>query len=353
MPELKETSASPDGDSEERRHAERRRGEQRRVERALRHGATGLLLGFAAAAIATVALWRVIALERALEHDRDAARLALKDLDAIRDQTALLAARTAGNVAALAALGSLPGEIHGLGERLGAIEARIDAPQRAVARVEAAYLVELAQQRLALERDVRGAIALYEAAAARLATLNDASLEDARAALARDLARLRAVPAPDVAAIGVRLAAASALVRELPMLGMIKNQFLAPGVMPSEGPGLARAWQRFSTALADLVSIRRVSDASIQLVSMEEIGIRRQHLETLLLAARLAALRGDAADYATNVGAARNWLGRFFDAHDARVRALDAELADLGARLVSPQLPELKDSLRLLRGTRR
>jgi uroporphyrin-III C-methyltransferase len=345
-----EPTIAPAVEPDDQRRSDRRRGDRRSIARALWQGALALLVSLIAIAVAALSGWRLLDVERQLAGERAAYQLASRDLDSIRSQFAKLAARSADNAAALDRLASLPPRVDALGTRVTAIESRIDAPQRAVARVEAAQLVEYAQLRLELERDVSGAIRLYEAAAARLAGRDDPPLLRARAQLERELAALRAIPGPDVVALGARLAAAGAAVRALPMQGMIKDQYLPPGMMPTPAPGLARAWQHFTTSLRDLVSVRRVSDASVGLVSMEEIGVRRDHLETLLFAARLAAMRGDATDYAANLDAARDWLGRFFDGHDARVRALDAELAALAASSVSPQLPVLSGSLRLLRG---
>ncbi|HXQ32021.1 MAG TPA: uroporphyrinogen-III C-methyltransferase [Steroidobacteraceae bacterium] len=337
------------GEIDDRRSAERRRGEQRRVQRALWQGALGLLLGVIAIALAALAVWRIVGIERALERNRSADQLANRDLDVIRTGIAKLEAQATANSATLGRLEPLPHQLELLGLRVGTIEDRIEAPQRAVARVEAAYLVELADRRLALERDVAGAVRLYEAAAARLASLTDATSLRIRAQLERDLALLRSVPEPDVSQIGARLAAAGAVVRELPMLGMIKSQYAPPGEPAAPTPGLARAWQQFTTSLHELVTIRRVSDATVELVSMEEIGVRRDHLETLLFAARLAALRGDDADYAASVAAARDWLARFFDLHDPHGSALEAELAALAGSRVSPEIPDVSGSLKLLR----
>jgi uroporphyrin-III C-methyltransferase len=350
MPEPDSTPPSAADAAADRRHAERRRGEQRRLERALWQGAVGVLFGLAAIAIALIAGWRVLALERSLEADRSAGRLANRDLELLQGGLAKLEARTAANADALARLEPLPARVETLDGRFAGIEARIEAPQRAVARVEAAHLVELAGHRLALERDVQGAIVLFEAADARLSGGGDPAALRARAQITRDLVALRAVTAPDVGAIGARLAAAEASVRNLPMLGAIKNQYSPPGGPPLPQPGLARAWGQLTTAFQDLVSVRRVSDATVRLVALEEISVRRHHLETLLFAARLAALRADESDYGANLAAARDWLGRFFDTKDVATRALDAELAALAASHVSPELPDVSGSLKLLRG---
>ncbi len=334
----------------EGRYAGRRRGEQRRLQRALWQGAVGLLFGLVAVALALLAGWRVLGLERALDAERSAGRLAGHEVELLRAELAGTETRAAAGQAALARLDPLAGQLGTLDGRVDAIEARIAAPERAVARIEAAYLVEFAARRLALERDVPGAIGLLQAADARLAGRGDAWAGRARTQLERDVEALRAVAEPDVRSLAARLAAAEAAVHELPMLGAIRNQYLTPAAAKPGAPGLRRAWLAFTTSLSDLVSIRRVSDAAVRLVSMEEMGVRRQHLETLLFAARVAVLRADEADYATDLAAARDWLQRFFDTHTASVRGADEELAALAASRVSPALPDLSASLRLLRG---
>ena len=349
MPEADDTLPPPTGGPpDDHRHADRRRGEQRRIVRALWQAATALLLAVVAVIATALLAWREVRVEQALERERSADRLAGRDLEAIRQAIGKLESEAAASRAALVPLEPLPSRLEQLGERLATIEGRIEAPQRAVARVEASHLVELAVHRLSLEHDVAGAMRLFAAASERLAAVNDPSTLALRTSLERDLLRLRAVPQPDVGALGQRLALVGAAVRNLPMLGMIKNQYVPPGAEPTPAPGLARAWQQLRV-LGDLVTVRRVSDAAVQLVSMEEIGIRRHHLETLLFAARLAALRGDDADYAANLADASDWLRRYFDIHEARGQAADAELISLATSRVSPDIPDVSGSLKLLR----
>ena len=327
------------------RHDERRHGERRRLERAVRQAALALLFALAAVVLAAAVGWRLLGAERALEREH-AAQQGLATLQA---RVSALEAAARSDAAQLDRLAGLPAELERAGSRIGTVEARIEAPQRAVARVEAAHLVELANHRLALERDVRGAITLYAAADARLSTVSDPGLLRIRAQLGRDLVALRAVAEPDLPAIGARLAAAGESARRLPMLGAIKSQYLPPGRQPTPEPGLKRAWQQFTTALRDLVTVRRVSEAAVGLVSMEEIGVRRLHLETLLIAARFAALRGEQREYTASLRNAHEWLASFFDGQDAGVQALIAELAALEGVAVSPPLPDVSGSLKLLR----
>lgn len=351
MADSNDTPAAAAADDD--RHGARRRSEQRRLGRALWQGAVALLVAILALALAAIAGWRIARIEPAVEHARANDELAERDLAAIRAAIARLEARAAASEADLARLAALPHEAELLGNRVARIEDRVEAPQRAVARSEATGLVALADERLGLEHDVAGAIRLYQAAAVRLATANDAGALAIRAQLERDLERLRAVPQPDVTALGARLAAAGEVVRTLPMLGMIRGDYAAPGTAADGATGLTRAWQQFTTSLHELVSVRRVSDASVRLVSMEEIAVRREHLESLLFAARLAVLRGDDTEYAASIGEARDWLARFFDTRAAPGQALEAELAALAGARVSPEIPDLAPTLRMMRAVPR
>lgn len=333
----------------EGRGAQRRRGDQRRVDRALWQGVVALLLAIAALIAALYGGWRFLELQRAFDAERGSGEFARDDRRLLQEALAKMQSEQLAVDAASARLEPLPARLEALDGRLGRLEARLEAPERAVATAEAAHLVELASHRLALEHDVRGAIELFEAADARLASRSDPAALRIRAQLAHDLAALRATAAPDVRALGARLAAAEAAARDLPMLGAIQNQYLPPGSPAPAASGPARAWRNFTTSLQDLISVRRVSDATVRLVSLEEIGVRRHHLQTLLFATRLAALRADQGDYATNLADARDWLARFFDPKDARTRAVDADLAALSGSRVSPDLPDVSGSLRLLR----
>jgi len=347
MTDPTDDSRAPD-DSTDLRQRERLRGDVRRVERALRHGAIALLVAILALGIALFTSWRTLENGRAIEE-----RLGAPLLDHDRDRVdGAIARRGEPTVTeSLARLEPLVARVDQLDTRLGRAEGRLEAPERSVARVEAAHLVELGSRRLALDRDVAGAIVLFEAAEQRLAAHGDGAALRIRAQLAHDLATLRAAALPDLHAIGGRLASAESAVRELPMLGAIRTQYVpsAGGAAPEHGAN--RAWHQFTTSLQDLVSVRRVSDASVRLVSIEEIGVRRRHLQTLLFAARLATLRADQVEYAADLTEAGDWLARYFDSNDPRTRALAAKLAMLATSRVAKDLPDESGSLRALRAS--
>src|SRR5512135_857722 len=229
-------------------------------------------------------------------------------------------------------LREVPGQLDALSRSVEELRARTEAPQRAWVRAEALYLMELAERRLRLERDVETAIVALESADARLATLNDPAVREVRAKLALELAALRAVPVPDIADVLTRIGRLEDEVPTLPVIGMPASQ--ARRDRPeAEAPGVfERAWRRVRQAMRDLVSLRRL------------------HLELLLFGARVAAMQPDGAAYAQSLRAADVWLQQYFDTSKPEVEAAAKELAALELTIIEPPLPAVGEAGRLLQG---
>jgi uroporphyrin-3 C-methyltransferase len=247
-------------------------------------------------------------------------------------------------------LREVPGQLDALSRSLEELRARTEAPQRAWVRAEALYLMELAERRLRLERDVETAIVALESADARLATLNDPAVREVRAKLALELTALRAVPVPDIADVLMRIGRLEDEVPTLPVIGMPASQ--ARRDRPeAQAPGVfERAWRRVRQAMRDLVSLRRIEPATARLVTQEEESLRRQHLELLLFGARVAAMQPDGAAYAQSLGAADAWLQQYFDISKPEVEAAAKELAALELTIIEPPLPAVGEAGRLLQG---
>lgn len=247
-------------------------------------------------------------------------------------------------------LREVPAQVGELGQTVAELRARTEAPQRAWVRAESLYLLELAERRLRLEHDVPTAIAAMESADARLANVPDAAVAEVRAQLASEIAALRAVTVPDVPDIIARIAALEAQSGEFRVLGVPVSKARRLGQTRDDDFGaLDRAMNRVAQAWHDLFSYRRVEPAMSRLVTREEESLRRQHLDLLLFAARVAAMQQDSAAYTQSIQAAGDWLERYFDGRDDTVAAARAELAALGAIDVDPARPEIGTAARLLR----
>ena len=68
-----------------------------------------------------------------------------------------------------------------------------------------------------------------------------------------------------------------------------------------------------------------------------------------LQTARLALLRGEAANYRESLRTARNWVGTHFVTDSSAVESMIATIAELEKENISPGLPNISGSLRLLR----
>ncbi|MDY0065521.1 MAG: uroporphyrinogen-III C-methyltransferase [Steroidobacteraceae bacterium] len=305
-----------------------------------------------ALAIAAYALWRLDATRDRLEAVSDATLELQSGRAALEAELQALATDSRQSRRDLArrvdALGETPRQLQELASSVEELRGRTQGPERAWSRAEALFLLELAQRRLALERDVETAIVALESADARLAALRDSSFEQVRRQIARELQALRSVRGPDVTSIMARLGAAEEHAMRAPVKGVVTAQREAVDHTDLPDGPLARAWAVTRRALANLVVIRRVDQDAGRLVTEHEALLRRQHLQLLLFAARTAAARHDGAEYRRALAGARRWLGEFFDLSGATAQALLREIQALEPIDVDPPTPDVSGSLREL-----
>lgn len=246
-------------------------------------------------------------------------------------------------------LREVPAQLAELGQGVEELRARTESPERAWVRAEALYLLELAQRRLELERDVPTAIVAMESADVRLAALNDPALRGVRAALGTEIAALRAVQRPDLADVMSRIGRLEDAVATLPVIGMPVSEVRRAAPPPDESPGvLTRAWRRLRDAARDLVSLRRIEPATARLITQEEDSLRRQHLQLLLFSARIAAMQPDGAAYSQSLRAAAEWIEQYFDTSKPAVAEALAETATLASVSIDPALPAIGQAASLL-----
>jgi uroporphyrin-III C-methyltransferase len=247
------------------------------------------------------------------------------------------------------ALREIPAQVNELGQNVAELRTRADAPQRTWVRAEALYLLELADRRLQLEHDVPTAIVAMESADARLATVTDTDVAQVRLLLAAELKALRAVPVPNLPEVITRLTALESQTATLPVLGVpVSSARRLPQADPPKS-GFDRALRRINQAIHDLFSLRRVQPANVRLVTAEEESLRRQHLQLLLFAARIAVMQQDRAAYVQSLRSADAWLAEFFDDRSAGVKSARTEAASLATIDIDPARPESGAAAQLLR----
>lgn len=252
--------------------------------------------------------------------------------------------------------------------KTGALEARVDDAQSQQAALESLYqelsrnrdewqlaeieqVLAIAQQQLQLAGNVRSALLALQLAEQRLARADRPQFQPVRRALARDIERLKALPAVDLAALSRRLDEVIDGIDELPLAFDARLQRATPAAPPEPGP--AGALAHFGAALwrdlKELVVVRRLDAPEPPLLLPEQAYFLRENLRLRLLSARLALLGRNQAVYKADLAASVRWLERYFDAPAAPVRAALTQLRALHESQIRFEPPSITDSLDAVR----
>ena len=212
---------------------------------------------------------------------------------------------------------------------------------------EAEYLMRIANHRLLMERDVRGARMLLAAADDVLAGLDDFSLFPVRASLAEELASLSAIVPLDVQGAFLRLEAIKTRLDELPLR---LPQFVAGRWDTTATPVAASLWQKVVNRLLTLFEFRRYDDEGVRpLLTPGEATYLEMNLRLMLERAQLALLRQDAVLFDVSLDAAREWLALYLEPDNAAVVEVAAELEELSGLDLDRALPDISGSLMALK----
>ena len=234
-----------------------------------------------------------------------------------------------------------------LRETVDAAERELRSSRQDIA--EAEYLERLAAQSLLMGREVRGALALLEAADEILRQRDDPAFHDARARLAEDIAALRGLAGFDAEGLYLRLAALTASIPALgftePHLPAAPTASDAPAAASEPADLLARA----GALLERYVVIRHDAPSARPTLPLAEEQLLRMNLRLVLEQAKLGLLSGEQRVYAGALADAAELVRGQFGAEPAANRSFLDETVRLAGESVAPDLPDLADSLRALR----
>ena len=214
---------------------------------------------------------------------------------------------------------------------------------------EAEYLLRLANQRLIMTGDTEAAAALLASADAILKQLDDAALHTVRAAVAADLAAIRAVPQLDIEGMYLRLAA---LIEQADALVIFEFPELEAQPMPEPAEDwegrLQQGYEAALRKLSDYVIIRRRDVPMQSLMDPQWESLVRQNLRMLLEQAQVALLSGNQFLFRESLERSQGWVAEFFESDEAAARALAREIRLLQDETVQVTLPDTARSLRAL-----
>jgi uroporphyrin-3 C-methyltransferase len=214
---------------------------------------------------------------------------------------------------------------------------------------EAGHLLRLANQRLVMATDPVAALALLSSADAVLREIDDPSLHDVRAALAADIASLRAVPKVDVDGIYLRLAALIEQADKLVIFQLPERAARAQPEAADDWQGrLRQGYEAALAKLSDYLIIRRRDVPMQALMDPQWEGLVRQNLRMLLEQAQVALLSENETLYTASLERAQHWVAQFTDSDVVAVQAISGELTKLAGLTIGVPQPDISRSLQTM-----
>lgn len=218
---------------------------------------------------------------------------------------------------------------------------------------EADYLLGIANQKLQLESDISAAIAMIEAADAALVGSGSNRVFAVRQAIANDLTRLRGVEVFDRQGVYLRIGALIQEVENIDLVNSMRENFENSG---NDDSALVQAVPApndlITSSLEFLSSVfvwRQWDQTPNTILAPEQGEFIKQNLKLMLEQSQLALLMKDQTVYAETLNKSSDWLGRYAVMDSTAGNLIASELATLSNTNINPLLPEISESLTLIR----
>ncbi|MGI9024679.1 MAG: uroporphyrinogen-III C-methyltransferase [Burkholderiaceae bacterium] len=344
-----------------------------------------LVLGFSFVLLIAIALWFLTA-NRLDRSEREFARRIQDDGVASRSAQTVAKQAQDQSLANAAKVGALEGRVADSQSQQASLEQLYSDLARtrddwALAEVE--QILAVASQQLQLAGNVQGAIIALQNADQRLARTERPQFIVLRRAIAKDLERLKALPAVDIAGNALRIDSLVGMVDSLPLLAdekpaprpRLDAQPVDRSVRadkPADKNGgtnsgatvgahgwfervqdnlrylAAEAWQRFE----QLVRVREVSVPDALLLAPTQTYFVRENLKLRLLNARLALLARQEATYRADLLRVQEALQKYFDLRSRQTQAALALLKQVQSANTVIEVPTLSESLTAARNVK-
>jgi uroporphyrin-3 C-methyltransferase/uroporphyrinogen III methyltransferase/synthase len=226
--------------------------------------------------------------------------------------------------------------------------------------------VAIASQQLLVSGNVQGALAALQEADVRLRRINQPQALGLRRLIARDLDRLRALPAIDIVGMALRLDSVAGGIDQLPLLAGLsapapERRAAAAGDGDDKAGGFSferlastgrRGWEALLGELSTLFRVNRVDADDALLLAPEQRYFVRENLRLTLLSARLALLARAEPVFRSDLERAVGWLETYYERQSRAVANAIATLRQLQSARIAQELPSLGDTLAAVRAAR-
>lgn len=218
--------------------------------------------------------------------------------------------------------------------------------------IEAA--LRLAQQQAHATGSVEPLLASMRSADQRLERSGQPRLSRVRAAIARDIDRIKSTSTTDVPGLLVKLDELARQVDELPLANAPSTGAPA-GARKQEPAAPLRWWERALAEIREeargLVRVSRIDQPEAVLLATDQAFFLRENLKLTLLNARLSLLSRQTDSARADVTAATTSLRKYFDQSSRKTQAAAAQLQQVQAQLRSVELPRIDETLAVLATT--
>lgn len=217
---------------------------------------------------------------------------------------------------------------------------------------EVEHFLSVAEQRLTLLGDARGALALMSEADDIVRAMQEPKARTLREAMVKDIHKLKLASetSVDVEGIFLRLSALSDRVVKLgiPSFELKQEPMTAQAgdVLPEDG--LPLFWYRFKKFLASLYDYQKHPKGR-PITLTEDREFLARNVIMLLQQAQLALLRGDNQAYRVSLTGARERVEMYIHQQSGETQFFVAEISELLAVQLRPPMPTLEESSRAVR----
>jgi uroporphyrin-3 C-methyltransferase len=243
---------------------------------------------------------------------------------------------------------SLPARMSTLESSIAALAGISEGARDAWVLAESEYYMQIANAQLQLANNPRLAALALRMADERIVQLADPGLTDVRRAIADELAALDVMEKPDIEGATLTLASLARVVESLPLAGEVDGDEEAQEIDP-ELSGAGRAWASMKNAMSGLVTVTPVEQARLTQLSPDAEHFLRSNIALQLQAARLALLRGEQAIFMQTLDDTSTLLRDYFDADSPQVAGALDTIAEIRGHVFAVEVPDISESLRLLR----
>jgi uroporphyrin-3 C-methyltransferase len=244
---------------------------------------------------------------------------------------------------------ALPGRVASIEGTVSSLQGVSTGARDAWLLAEAEYYMQIANAQLQLAGNPHLATLALTLADERVLQLADPGLVEVRRALSNELRALELMEKPDTEGITLTLASLASTVDSLPLRQEITLEASDGTGIDPDLTGVDRAMASLRGAFGKVVSVRRTDEALEPLIAPEAQYFLRANLALQLQAARLAVLRNEEHIFRQSLDDASAWLGEYYDTGNAAVRSAQQTIAEIGNSVFSVAIPDISESLRLLR----